>query len=131
MTNDISYMSPICRQRVGNVSATTSLADIIFDHVGDMSADMLLTIGNMLACWRFQPFFQHLKRRHSQLRLLGVDTMALKEAKKRTEAGIQKKHQLQSIKPTQLQLCQIVTHHPTINVQCISRYLLVKTIFCT
>jgi hypothetical protein len=30
-------MSPTCRQYVGGVSAATSLADIIFDHVGNMS----------------------------------------------------------------------------------------------
>ena len=53
MTNEIPDMLPICRQRVGNVSATTSLVDIIFDHVGDMSADMSPTIGDMSACWRF------------------------------------------------------------------------------
>ena len=44
---------PTCRQYVGNVSATTSLADIIIDHVGDMLDDMSPTIGEMLACRRF------------------------------------------------------------------------------
>ena len=67
MTNDILDMSPICRQRVGNASATTSLADIIFDHVGNMSANMSPTISDMSACWRFRPFSRHLKRRNSQL----------------------------------------------------------------
>ena len=38
---------------VGDVSVTTSLADIISYHVGDISANMSLIIGDMLACRSF------------------------------------------------------------------------------
>ena len=48
----VANMSATCRQRVGNVSATTSLANIIFDHVGDMSADMLPTCRQQSATCR-------------------------------------------------------------------------------
>jgi hypothetical protein len=47
-------MSPTCRQYVGGVSAATSLADIIFDHVGNMSGP---TCRQQLAtCRRFLTF---------------------------------------------------------------------------